>query len=208
MILQRFMNLVDQSTKYGKTTHYAQCMKKRAGFTLIELIITMSVALILVAMATPSFRTITSNNRMSNQINQIVGALNTTRSEAVTRGLPVTVCKRNTTGTNCDTTVSWEDGWIIFTDNDEDGNVDGGVDTILRVQTVLGGGITIAFSAASNDWVTYASTGFPAGNAGTFAGTFTVCDSRGAGYAKAVVVLNTGRSRRSSTDGSSNPLAC
>ena len=185
-----------------------KAMKKRTGFTLIELIVTMSVALIIMTMAVPGFRTLTDSNRMTNQINQIIGALKSSRSEAVTRGLSVTACKRNIAGTNCDTTVNWEDGWIIFTDTDEDGNVDGGDDTVLWAQAPIGGGNRIAFSATSNNRVTYASTGFPAGNSGMFAGAFTVCDSRGAEYAKAVVVSNTGRPRKSDTDNFGNPLTC
>lgn len=82
---------------------------KHAGFTLIELLMTIAIAGILVTMAIPSFNSIISSNRLTNSANDLVGALNLARSEAVKRGQQVVVRK---------TGAEWENGWQVFVDVD------------------------------------------------------------------------------------------
>ena len=56
------------------------------GFTLIELMVTLTVMAILLSIAAPSFTSLMAANRMSTQTNEFIGALNLARSEAVRRG--------------------------------------------------------------------------------------------------------------------------
>lgn len=62
-----------------------------SGFTLIELMITIAVAAILITIAIPSFKSIISGNNVTNTYYDLMAALRTARSEAVTRGAPVSV---------------------------------------------------------------------------------------------------------------------
>lgn len=55
-------------------------LQKHAGFTLIELIITLSVASILLAIAAPSFTGMIKDNRLITQINDFSASLNLGRS--------------------------------------------------------------------------------------------------------------------------------
>ena len=107
-------------------------MKKFHGFTLIELMVTLAIVAVLMTMATLSFRYITNSSRISSEMNALVGSLQFARAEAIKQGLPVTVCS-STTGTTCSTATTWQDGWIVFVDNNGNANVDTG-DAILRKQ--------------------------------------------------------------------------
>ena len=55
--------------------------------------ITLAIAVILLTIGVPSFNTAIKNNRLTTATNDLVAVLNLARSEAVTRGLRVTVCK-------------------------------------------------------------------------------------------------------------------
>ena len=109
-------------------------MKKMAlqrGFTLIELIITMVVAGVLLAVAIPSFTAMIKNNRLATSANAFVTAANIARSEAIKRGVRVTVCK-SADGASCTTSDDWDQGWIVFADLDNNATVDAG-DTLTRI---------------------------------------------------------------------------
>lgn len=91
-------------------------MNKQSGFTLVELMITLAIAAILLTIGVPSFNTLMQNSRLTTSTNDLIGALNLARSEAVTRELRVTVCKSADQAT-CNTSVTgWQQGWIVFTD--------------------------------------------------------------------------------------------
>ena len=171
---------------------------KTNGLTMIELMITLAIAGILIASAAPSFRTSIQNNRMVTQINELQTSLNLARSEAIKRNDNVTVCQ-SSNGTGC-TGGNWEDGWIIFVDEDFQGDVDAGVDEILRVDGVISGDNTLTFSQTE---VIYARDGFARPGS---AGTFTLCDTRGTAFAKGLVVGVSGRPRLSIDSNSNGTL--
>ncbi len=84
-----------------------------AGFTMTELVITMSIVAILMAIGVPSFKYVTTSNRVSTEVNGLLGDLQFARSEAIKEGLPVTVCS-STDGATCNGGNSWQTGWIVF----------------------------------------------------------------------------------------------
>src|SRR5690606_25670853 len=61
------------------------------GFSLLELMVALTVLGILLGVGVPSFATLTQNNRVTTQTNELVSALNLARSEAIRRGAPTTV---------------------------------------------------------------------------------------------------------------------
>lgn len=66
---------------------------KKSGFTLVEMLITISISAILLAVALPSFKnTINSSNMVSNT-NGMIGAFNYARIEAIKRGESVNVAQ-------------------------------------------------------------------------------------------------------------------
>ncbi len=101
-----------------------------SGYTVYEMLITLLIASLLVGIAVPSLRFFVVNSKLSTGTNSLVIALNLARSEAVTRSVPVSVCP-STTGTNC-TSTAWNQGWIVFVDEDVAGTVDGADLILLR----------------------------------------------------------------------------
>jgi type IV fimbrial biogenesis protein FimT len=110
---------------------------QQAGVTLVELLTVMVIVVILMAIGVPSFRYVTTANRMANEMNSLVLDLQYARSEAVREGQYVTVCIAGSTGSSpaCAglATTTWQKGWIIFSDLSNNQTITGS-DPVLRIQ--------------------------------------------------------------------------
>jgi type IV fimbrial biogenesis protein FimT len=104
---------------------------KQKGLTLIELMVTLVVAIILVSIGMPLFTGVVENNRATAQTNGLVAALQLARSEAVKRGVVVRVCADDA-GECGDDLADWPNGWFVHLDLDGDGNVDAADGEVLR----------------------------------------------------------------------------
>ena len=102
---------------------------KNNGFTLIELMVTVSIAAILISIAVPSFKTMFKNNRVTAATNEFVTALVLARSEALKRNNNVSVCTTLNQQT-CSNTSDFANGWIVFMDCNEDGVIDNGAGSV------------------------------------------------------------------------------
>ncbi|MCP4979324.1 MAG: prepilin-type N-terminal cleavage/methylation domain-containing protein [Gammaproteobacteria bacterium] len=162
-------------------------MKKNSGFTLLELLITGAVISIVMAIAIPSMTTFTQNDRLTTNINSLIGSLSYARSEAVKRSQQVAVCVSSDTA-SC-TGGSWEDGWIVYIDADGSSTFSAG-EEILRAQQTLDGSNT--FTSTIGTQVTYDYRGFVDAAS---VGSFQLCDARTGPYGKTVRVSTTGRVR-------------
>lgn len=118
------------------------------GFTLVELLVVMTIAAILIAAAVPSFQWFISTTRASNGANALSGSFELARSEAIRRGVVVTVCRSldpnaapaalacsNAAGGGYGA-ADWASGWILFAKYGAGGNdvFENGADALIRVQ--------------------------------------------------------------------------
>lgn len=101
------------------------------GYSMIELLVTLSVAGVLVSAAIPSFRDYVASSRLSSGTNLLATHLNAARSEAVTRSMPVAVCASADQAT-CSDSTDWSSGWIVFTDATGEPGVFDGDDELLH----------------------------------------------------------------------------
>jgi type IV fimbrial biogenesis protein FimT len=76
----------------------------------------ISIAAILTAIGVPSYRYVTTSNRISGEINDLMGDLQYARYEAIKEGLTVMVCPAAsaTMAVACDSTTAWTEGWIVL----------------------------------------------------------------------------------------------
>jgi type IV fimbrial biogenesis protein FimT len=93
---------------------------RNRGFSLIELFVALSVAAILLAVATPSLASFFRTNRLAAASNELVVSLQVARAEAARRGRDVSVC-RSTDGATCANSTAWAAGWIVFQDANSSG---------------------------------------------------------------------------------------
>ncbi len=158
------------------------------GFTLIELMVSITVAGILLGIAIPAFRSFLQNDRDTGQVNSLVASLGYARSEAVKRASPngITVCP-SANQAACDA-GPWTEGWIVtYIDPITPANT-----VVLQAVPALSGSNTVTPVVGPPGGVTFLSSGLtslPPG--GQF--TLRVCDSRGAAFARQVELNATGR---------------
>lgn len=131
-----------------------------SGFTLIELMITLVVAGILLAWAVPSFTRFLEQTTLTSETNNWVGVINFARSEAITRGERVTVCRTVTPNacdgsSDCDCGVSqsggasgnpnYHGGYLVFTStgNSQPINFLAASNQLLRTGQTQGDRVTI-----------------------------------------------------------------
>ena len=136
---------------------FCQTPQRARGLTLIELMVTISILAILMALAVPSFQSMIASSNLATATNDLANTLAQARSNAIRRGGRVTVCK-SANGTQCATSGDWEQGWIVFNDITKSGtsaNVDTG-ETITFVAPALARGIVIK---GNLNYISYASDG-------------------------------------------------
>ena len=101
------------------------------GATVTEMISILLIGAVTIGYAVPNFQAFIINNRTISGTNMVVSALNFARSEAIKRGVPVSVCATFDYAT-CTSGV-WHEGWMVFTDEPIAGLPDG-PDEVLRTQ--------------------------------------------------------------------------
>jgi type IV fimbrial biogenesis protein FimT len=169
------------------------------GFTLFELMIVLSIAAVLAALAMPGMRSFLQNQQQSSAASNLITNLQYARSEAVKEDVPVTganctgagVCLcASANGTSCDPAGNWNKGWIVYSSNPT-------TNTVLEAVGALQSGLTLTTNPATPA-VTFQPNGMS--NIGALT-EFILCDSRGSSYAREVEVDVTGRIQASSTPG-------
>lgn len=154
-------------------------MSTSSGFTLIELMVTIALAAILMALAAPSFSATIASNRLSAQTSDLITSLNAARSESIRRGRRVTVCK-SVDGSSCATEGDWSTGWIAFEDKDSDAVVDEKETVLLVHQT--GENLTMVKGTTNvSSYVSFTPDGrAKLINGSTQSGTLRVCSKSSA----------------------------
>jgi type IV fimbrial biogenesis protein FimT len=163
-------------------------IQKLKGFTLLELIFTMSITAITLIIGIPAFQDFGMSQRMSATINSLHSHLSLARNQAIRFNAHVIACP-GTQSSGCLNEGDWSDGWIVFSDfnGDRDFQV---AESLHRVEP----GIEQVFihSSSGRQYLRF----YPNGSAPGSNGSITFCDRRGPSKARKLVISNLGRIRR------------
>lgn len=164
---------------------------KCAGFTLIELMVAILLLVITMTVAIPSMQSTIQNNRVVALTNDLVSSLNLARSEAIKRGVSVSVCPAaNASFNSCGN--DWNNGWLIFVNPDENNVFANNADEpLLRVHQVQGQGVGVTSSPAVTT-ATYNNAGFAAAGTGNLNFSLTASGCTG-NHSRNVNISLTGR---------------
>lgn len=150
------------------------------GFTLYELMITLTIVGIVMAVGVPNMIAYSQNSRMTATANDLHAAFHFARSEASRAKTFITICASSDSMEASPTcTGNLEDGYIVFLDLDGDITVDTD-DTILRTEPAQPDGVIM--NVANNaKYFGFAGTGLGRGQVGSNAALTQVvmCDKRG-----------------------------
>lgn len=130
----KIKNTTLQTSQWENHTKSMPCIKntKQSGVTLVEMMITLTVMAILLAVAIPAFESLIASTRLSTSTNDLLAAIAQSRSEAIRRGQRVVLCIQDPANAGqCTINGGWEQGWMAFIDADRDGNLDPGEPIIL-----------------------------------------------------------------------------
>jgi type IV fimbrial biogenesis protein FimT len=146
------------------TARLARPPRSARGFTLVDLVVALSIAAILVSLAAPSFSSFIASQRASTAAVDLYVALATARSEAT---------KRNTNVTLAPGSGGWKNGWVI-------------ADPALSGVKVLDHGPVAGALVTGPDTVVYQRSGRIRGTAPSF----TLSVAGGSGSATRCVVTD------------------
>jgi len=95
--------------------------------------VVLAIAAILAMGTIPSLKDAIERNGRESAMQNLITAISVARTEAVTQGRTVAICRSiNQAACAASTGGDWDDGWIIFSDTGVAGTLDG-TDALVRV---------------------------------------------------------------------------
>ena len=141
-----------------------------AGFTLIEVMVTVAVVAVLMAVAVPSFTTYQRNAELTSVTNTLLAAINAARGEAMKRGMYSKVVPKDG--------VNWSTGWIVFVDVDRDGLYAVASDTTILLKEAPPAYLTISGTDGTTSggapYIMYDPSGYSRATSGFATSTFEI----------------------------------
>ncbi|HQS30700.1 MAG: hypothetical protein B7X59_05230 [Polaromonas sp. 39-63-203] len=168
----------------------------KQGFTLIELMVTLALVAILMAIGVPSFTAYQRNAELTSFSNTLISGINAARGEAMKRGMNAMVVPK--VGND------WNSGWVVFVDVNRSGTYDVNTDITVQVREAAPSYLTVSntgASAADSVYIRYDAAGYSRLTNGAFgAWTFQVVRNDVTGsellnQTRRIKIASTGRAR-------------
>ena len=179
------------------------------GFTLIELMVTVSIAAVLMLVAVPSLTAFRRNAELTSVANKVTSSINAARGEAMKRNMNAVVVP-------LDNGASWDVGWAAFVDKSvaRSATFNPSAEGIVSTQEAVPPGITVSgngTAAGAVPYIMFNGSGFSRDKAGGFGALafhirrtdVPVADQPG--QTRFVIVSRTGRVRVCKPASASDP---
>lgn len=130
-------------------------ISRQFGFTLIELLVTMGIGAVLMMVAIPSLTTYRRNSDLTSITNTLSASINTSRGEALKRGVSAMVVPSDGS--------IWQNGWTVFVDADSSRTLNAG-DITLFTQAAVPNYIDVDFqssAAPTLNAIIFDASGYP-----------------------------------------------
>jgi len=165
-------------------------MNSRNGYSLIEMLVTMSIATVLISFALPSIVEIKSNKILKNERDRLMVSFAYARSYAINQQKQVVVCP-SLSGYSCDNQSKWNQGWIIFDDSNSNREFDNN-EKLLQFENPMDKSVK-ATSSIFRSKIRFNNIGFSPGTNVSI----NFCDKRGNDFALSLIINNAGRIKQS-----------
>lgn len=160
------------------------------GFTLIEIMVALAVLAILLAVGLPAFGGLIDSQRMDSNANSLLRSINQTRTEATRRNRHVTMAPLS---------GDWSNGWTIFIDANNNGELDAGETVLHEEQPARVHHVHVNSPLAS--YLRYNAQGeSELLNGGFQSGTFSFCPHEPGATGRQVIINRIGRARMQAAD--------
>lgn len=165
------------------------------GVTLIESVVTLGIVAGALHVALPAFSDLLQNTTLAAASQDLLIDLHLARVEALKRNRRVALCK-SPDGLQCTKAGGWEQGWLVFHDENNNGRLDAGEELIARHEA-LAGALRLRGNQPVANYISYTPLGASKFTGGGFqAGTLTLCRvSPGATPSREVILNAIGRPR-------------
>ena len=156
------------------------------GFTLYELLLTITLIVLISGLAIPSFSATIARQRQRVEVDALFHAIHLARKESIMRRKVVSLCP-SLNGTSCTPSRDWSSGWLMFENKDRDSPPQIDPDELLLKSHRVDDQVHVT---TNRKGFTFRATFLRATN-----GTFILCDPLGRILPRALVVSYTGRPR-------------
>lgn len=172
---------------------YRKTVSPAPGLSLIELMTALAILGVLLVAAPPAYREWIASQQLMNHARFLADTLDIARSEAIKHGFRVNLCKSVDQRRCTSSAGGWESGWIMFVDENHDGEIESD-EQVIRREGSAPDGITVRGNHPVVNYVSYTSLGHARLLGGALQmGTFVVC--KPGQNALKVVLANSGRAR-------------
>ena len=164
------------------------------GFTFIELMIVMTMAALMAAIALPNLGQFIANNRLKSQMYSMLESINIARTEAVKRKVKTAMCRSAdptaTTPACGGTTNTWTTGWIVYAQGDALDAYLSGTDTIIGIGNAADDTVNVISNSDGDEFLIYKPDG-SLDETGVV--VYAICDGRGESHGKQISIKLVGR---------------
>lgn len=161
------------------------CRASSKGFTLIELMVSITVTSILTAIAIPNYSDFIVQMRVDNEISQLYRMLLLTRNAAINSGQKAIICPLDQ---NLKCTSQWQNELSVFIDVNDNKKFDNN-ETIISIRDPINTGDKLIYGKGRTK-ITFKPTGHLSGLAN---GTFRYCPQSHINNSRGIVVARSGR---------------